>query len=218
MPSGTSTYGVDLGMAHWVMLEWFGALWLFVESLGVPLLSEGAFASFVAAVQAGRLTLWESYLIAYLATIGGNAAGYWAFALWGPRIQAWLSRRWPSIPEQMSRVEPRIRKSVWVAMGIARFVGLGTFGIVLWVAGLVRVPARTFLPYLFALDLIWTAIWLFASNAVITFLLDELRSLEHLPIPILVGTGVAAVVGALVLHRGVKKWLAWRRKAGQTQE
>ncbi|HLO04459.1 MAG TPA: hypothetical protein VK191_15215 [Symbiobacteriaceae bacterium] len=205
-------------MAHQVLFEWVGALWLFVESLGVPLLSEGAFASFVGAVQAGRLTLWESYLIAYLSTIAGNAAGYWAFALWGPRIKVWLGRRWPSIPEQMTRFEPRIRKSVWLAMGIARFVGLGTFGIVLWVAGLVRVPARTFLPYLFALDLIWTAIWLFASNAVITLLLDELKAMEHLPVPILIGIGILAVGGFFGIHRGVKKWIAWRRKAGQTQE
>lgn len=194
-----------------VLIEWFGALWLFVESLGLPLLSEGAFASFVAAVQAGRLTLWESYLIAYLATILGNTGGYWVFALWGPRIKAWLGRRWPTIPEKMTKFEPRIRKSVWVAMAIARFVGFGTFGIVLWVAGLVRVPARTFLPYLFALDLVWTAIWLFASHAVITFLLDELRTLEHLPVPILIGMGVALVVVVLLAHRWIKHLLEARR-------
>lgn len=205
-------------MGHHMYFEWVGALWLFVESLGVPLLSEGAFASFVAAVQAGRLTLFESYVIAYVATIAGNAAGYWAFALWGPRIKQWLGRRWPSIPVQMAKFEPRIQKSVWVAMGIARFVGLGTFGIVLWVAGLVRVPARTFLPYLFALDLAWTAIWLFASNAVITLLLDELKAMEHLPVPILIGIGIVAIVAFFGIHHGVKKWLAWRRKAGQTQE
>jgi membrane protein DedA with SNARE-associated domain len=187
----------------------FGSVWLFVESLGVPLLSEGAFASFVAAVQAGNLTLWEAYLVAYGSTIAGNAAGYWAFALWGPRIKAWLGRRWPSVPEQMEKFEPRIRKSVWVAMLIARFVGLGTFGIVLWVAGLVRVPARTFLPYLFALDLIWTAIWLYASHAVITLILHQL---EVLPMPVMIAIGAAVILGSIFVHHGVKKWLEARRR------
>lgn len=196
----------------------FGALWLFVESLGVPLLSEGAFASIVGAVHPRHFTLWEAYVVAYVATIAGNAAGYWAFALWGPKIKVWLGKRWPSIPAQMESFEPKIRKSVWLAMAVARFVGMGTFGIVLWVAGLVRVPARTFLPYLFALDLLWTAIWLFASHTVIRMLIHELRSLERLPVGLLIGLGIAAVVAIAVIHHFMKKWLAARRQARQPQE
>jgi membrane protein DedA with SNARE-associated domain len=199
-------------------LVMFGALWLFIESLGVPLLSEGAFASIVGAVRHGHFTLWEAYVVAYVATIAGNAAGYWAFVLWGRRIKVWLGKRWPAIPTQMETFEPKIRKSVWLAMAVARFIGLGTFGIVLWVAGLVRVPARTFLPYLFALDLIWTAIWLYASHEIINMLLHELKQLEHLPIWLLVTLGVAAVVAIAVIHHFVKKWLTARRQARQPQE
>lgn len=187
----------------------FALAWLFVESLGLPLLSEGAFGSLSAAVHNGHISLPTAYLSAYLATIAGNAAGFFVFTLWGPSLREWLKERWPGLSNQMDRIEPRIRTQVFVAMGIARFIGMGVFGVVLWMAGLVRTPWKPFLAYLFALDLIWTAIWLFASHALVGIVIAWIKTMDEVS---LVLWGGAAIAGYFLLHRLIKAGIRYFRE------
>lgn len=189
---------------------WFALGWLFIESMGIPLLSEGAFGPLTAAVHRGRISLLGAYVAAYLVTIAGNAIGFLAFYFYGPALLRWLQRTWPRAAEQVERLEPRIRPQVFVAMGIARFVGLGTFGIVLWVAGILRTPWKLFLPYLFALDLVWTAVWVLASHKVVGVLLQWLKELE-LSTALLYGA--LAVAGYFGLHHLIKAGIRlWRKR------
>lgn len=189
---------------------WFALSWLFIESLGFPFLSEGAFGPLSAAVHMGSISLTGAYVIAYLIVIAGNALGFFAFWYRAPAFITLLSRRWPSLPEQIAKLEPRIRPQIFVAMAVARFVGFGTFGIVLWAAGMLKTPWKKFLPFLALLDLAWTAIWLFASHTVVGIALAWLRELE---VTKAVLFGTLAVVGYLLLHRLVKWSISYFRAA-----
>lgn len=200
-PPVVPTYNTFREAVYSMWKIWFSMIWLSVESLGFPLLSEGAFGPLSTAIHKGSISLPGAYLAAYLVIIAGNSLGFFAFWHYAPAIIQQLSRRWPSLAEQLEKLEPRIRPQIFVAMAVARFVGLGTFGIVLWVAGMLKTPWKTFLVYLFFLDLVWTAAWLFASHAVVGVILTWLKGLE---LSEAVLYGALAVAGYFALHRLIK--------------
>lgn len=192
----------------------FSIIWLFVEGLGVPLLSEGAFAPLGAAVHKGQVSTFVAYIGAWLAMSAGNTLGFYLFWHYGPALTDWLARRWGAFREKRAQVEPRVRRDVYFAITFARFIGLGTFQIVLWLAGVARVRWQYFLPLLYALNFVWTGLWLFGSRWLVAEVLPYLegKSWKELLLVGLVVLGLT-FVGHRVMH-----WIQRRFRMGRAGE
>lgn len=191
------------------------AIWLFVEGTGLPLLSEGAYGPLGAAVHNGSIGIWQAYAVAYVATVSGNTIGFLTFSAWGPRLETWLSHRWPKVHALLQRTEPSARKHIFWAITLSRFVGLGTFGIVLWLAGIIRAPWKWFLPWLFVLDLAWNAMWLFGSTWLVKWVMTTFNPDSPGEI---IGIIAGAVLLALFLHFGISRVGSWFRRSPSVGE
>lgn len=180
----------------------FALAWLFIEGSGLPLLSEGAFGPLAAAVAQGVLGIWPAYLLAWAATIAGNTVGFLAFSYYGPALVRWLARFWPRLDSLRRQAEPWVRRHIFWAITLSRFVGLGTFGVVLWLAAILGARRTRFLPYLYVLNLVWTALWLFGSTWLVKEALPYLEGRTPLELLLL---GGGALLAIWVVHR----CLAW---------
>lgn len=176
----------------------FAFVWLLVEGMGVPLLSEGAFAPLGAAVHEGAISMTGAYLGAWAAMCVGNGIGYYLFYHYGPTLLEWLSKRWPAFHQKRTEIEPKVRVQMYPAITVSRFIGLGSFQVVLWLAGVFRAKWMVFLPYLFVLNLLWTAFWLFGSHWLVGQVLPHLegRTWWEITLMLIVAAGLM-----LLLHR-----------------
>jgi membrane protein DedA with SNARE-associated domain len=194
----------------------FSLLWLLVEGAGIPLLSEGAFGPLGMLVHQGYVNGWTAFLLAWGATVVGNTIGFLLFSYYGPALMEKIESRWPSITKVRQKVEPFAKRQIFVAITVTRFLGLGSFQVVLWMAGLLGTPAKLFLPYLYALNLIWTAAWLFGSKWVIQWVLRTLKPDSPAE---LVGLGAGAIALVWLIHAGAPKvWQLLRRGRHSTEE
>lgn len=139
-------------------------LWLLIEGTGLPLLSEGAFGTLGYAVHTGAITSLAALLVAWAVTVAGNTVGFFAIRAAGSSLLDRISKRWPSLATHRASAEDQVQRHLFLAMTVARFLGLGTFGLVLWLSGLTRVRWQYFLAYLAALDFVWVAAWLWGSR------------------------------------------------------
>lgn len=192
----------------WTIL--LSILWLFVESTGIPLLSEGAFGPLGAAVHHRHVDMWTAFFLAWGSVVVGNTLGFGLFSLYGHSLTDWLGQRWPKLHDLVHKTEPWARRHIFVAITISRFVGLGTFGVVLWIAGIIGTPWKRFLPFLYVLDLVWTAAWLFGSTFLVRWVIHTFRPQGPFQVAMLIGGALAIMMVAHWLIGVVKSYLKHR--------
>jgi membrane protein DedA with SNARE-associated domain len=190
--------------------------WLFVESIGLPLLSEGAFGTLGAAIYSRHIHPWPAFVIAYLSVVAGNAVGYAMFYAWGPALVQVMERKWPKLYRLFRVTEPYARKHSILAITVSRFVGWGTFGVVLWVVAMIRTPWYRFLPYLFLLNIPWTFMWLFGSTWLVKVVVRIFKPQTPWQVVLLIAVVIAVIWGVHLLIGKIKALV--NKKAGSANE
>lgn len=189
-----------MNIGHLIASYGYLAVFLLVgaESLGIPLPGETTLIA--AGIYAGnthRLSPWLIFLVAAVAGITGDNAGYWIGRKGGYRL---VRRYGPKVRLDERRL--KVARYLFDRHGapvvfFGRFVSvLRTFAAFL--AGTSRMPWRKFLPANAAGAILWSAVY-----TVLAYLvgraLDHVSGVVHL---VLAGIAVVAVViAALVIRR-----------------
>lgn len=171
---------------------------IFLEELGIPLPLPGDVMMLLGGIRVaeGRDALWKVLLVEEAATLAGATLLFLISRRWGRELVSRFGRFVHFGPDRLARAEVRLRRHGGVAVLLARLVpGLRIVTVV--AAGVLNVPARTFVPALavggFVYLLAYTLLGLYLGPPVVAFL-------EHLALPasaLLSLAGLAALVVAL---------------------
>jgi membrane-associated protein len=121
--------------------------------LGVVLPAEVAILVAGAAAHSGSLPLWAVVLAAVAGAVLGDTVGYAVGRRYGDRVLAGLPPRLVR-PEAVGRTTAFLRRRGGAAVFLGRFTALFR-ALVPGLAGVSRLPWRTFLPYNVAGGVIW---------------------------------------------------------------
>ncbi len=184
------------------LIEQYGYLVIFfgvmLESTGVPLPGETILLAAGFLAQRGHIDVGDAIVFGILGAVVGDQIGYWMGREGGrPFVLRW-GRYVRITPERLARAEAFFARHGGKAVFLARFfAGLRVFGAL--VAGISRMPWRTFIFY----NALGGAVWAAAAVLVGYFLGSSLNLVER-------WLGRATLLLALLVAVAVSFYLAYR--------
>ncbi|MET0414602.1 MAG: DedA family protein [Actinoplanes sp.] len=198
-------HGVAPILDRWGYLAVAGSIG--VESFGVPAPGQTIMVAASIYAGAGRLNIFAVAAIAFVAAVLGDNIGYWIGLRGGRKAVERWGRYVFLTPERLERAESFFARRGGRIVVAARFIdGLRQFNGV--IAGITRMPWRTFLLYNAIGAALWVGFWTTVAYQVGTRLVEIVEHVHRYQWWA-IGIGAVAVATYVTLHvRHIK-----RRKA-----
>jgi membrane protein DedA with SNARE-associated domain len=176
----------------------FIAVFLFIESIGIPIPGESALVTAAALAGAGKLNIYGVFIAALFGTITGGMTGYWIGQRGGQAVVLRFGRVLRVNEQRLERARVFFEKHGASALIVGRFIAvvrsfLGIF------AGVAAMPERRFAIYNALGGLIWS----------LTFTLVGFLFGKNIP-AIMRDLGRVSLVLALVLALVILLVVSWR--------
>jgi undecaprenyl-diphosphatase len=131
------------------------ALFLFIETIGVPIPGETALVTAAAFAGRGTMSIVGVMIAAFVGTVGGSATGYWLGLRGGPTIIHRFGRALRLDPPKLERAHAFFLRHGAKTVALGRFVAFVRSFIGIF-AGISGMPARRFHVFNAVGGLIWT--------------------------------------------------------------
>ena len=206
-------HGVAPILDRWGYLAVAGVIG--VESFGVPAPGQTIMVAAAIYAGAGRLNIIAVAAIAFVAAVLGDNIGYWIGVRGGRKVALRWGRYVFLTPERLARAEGFFARRGGRIVLVARFIdGLRQFNGV--IAGITKMPWRTFLIYNTIGAALWVGLWTtvaYQLGANLVEIIEHAHRYKWWAIVI----GVLAVGGYVTLHvRHIRRRRA--RRAGDEAE
>ncbi len=131
------------------------AIFLFIETIGVPIPGETALVTAAAFAGRGNMSIVGVVIAAFVGTVGGSATGYWLGLRGGPAIIGRFGRALRLDPPRLERAHAFFVRHGAKTVLLGRFVAFVRSFIGIF-AGISHMPARRFLLFNALGGLLWT--------------------------------------------------------------
>src|SRR4051794_14071681 len=169
-----------------------------VESFGVPAPGQTVMVAAAIYAGAGRLNIVVVGLIAFVAAVMGDNVGYWIGLRGGRKVAVKYGKDVFLTPERLERAEKFFARRGNRIVLVARFIdGIRQFNGV--IAGITRMPWKTFLLYNAIGGFIWVGWWTTVAYVLGTHLVSIMEQVHRYKWWAIAFV-VVAVVAYVVLH------------------
>ena len=136
----------------------FIALFLFIESIGIPIPGETALVTAAALAGGGRLSIVGVFLAAVFGTVTGGMTGYWMGARGGHAIVLRFGRVLRMDEQRLARARVFFDRHGASALVVGRFIAVARSFLGIF-AGVAAMPPRRFAAYNALGGLIWSLVF-----------------------------------------------------------